>query len=206
MISTKYKTMKKIIAIIIILVTANIGFVSAQDSYTSVQYVVSFGTGDLGDYVDKTSFRGFLFEYRGGIVNEHLNAGLDLGWNAFYEEKPYDTYTQGTASISTKQWRYTNQYPILASADYLIRPGEALNPYVNFGIGTMYTKRKTLVGSYIIYEDAWHFAIKPEIGLMYNVRGNTGIKLAAKYYTAFASGELETQSYFSISAGLVFLF
>lgn len=198
--------MKKIIAIFIILATTSIGFVNAQDSYTSVQYVVSFGTGDLGDYVSKTSFRGFLFEYRGAVMNENVKVGVDLAWNAFYEEKPYDTYTSGTESVSAKQWRYTNHYPLLLSADYWFRPGEALNPYVSFGLGTMYSKRKTLMGTLIIYQEAWHFAIKPEVGLVYNVRGNTGIKLGAKYYTGFKSGDLETQSYFAISAGLIFLF
>ena len=198
--------MKKIIAIFIILASMNIGFVSAQDSYTSVQYVISFSTGDLGDYVSKTSFRGFLFEYRGGVVNEYLSAGVDIGWNAFYEEKPYDTYEYGTASVSAKQWRYTNLYPLLLSADYWFRPGEDLNPYVNFGIGTMYSKRKTLMGAYIIYQDAWHFAIKPEAGLLYTVKHNTAVKLAAKYYAAFKSGDMETQSYISISLGLAFYF
>jgi len=198
--------MKKIIAILIILVTANFGFVNAQDSYTSVQWGISFGTGDLGEYVSKTSFRGFLFEYRGGVMNDNVAVGVDLGWNAFYEEKPYDTYTVGTASVSAKQWRYTNHYPILLSADYWFMPDSELNPYVNFGLGTMYSKRKTLMGTYIIYQDAWHFAIKPEVGLMYTVKNNTAIKLGAKYYTAFKSGDLETQSYFSISIGLAFKF
>ena len=198
--------MKKIIAIFIILLTAGYGFVSAQESYTSVNYVMSFGMGDLQDYTSKASFRGFLFEYRGGLMNENLAAGIDLGWNAFYEEKDYDTYTEGTKSISGKQWRYSNNYPILASVDYYIRPGEDFNPYVNFGLGTMYSKRQTLFGSYVIYQDAWHFAIKPEVGVIYNIRNNTGLKLAAKYYTAFESKDLETQSYFSLSLGIVFLF
>lgn len=198
--------MKKIIAIFIILVTTSFGFVSAQNSYSSVQYVISFGTGDLGDYVSKTSFRGFLFEYRGDVGNEFLAVGFDIGWNAFYEEKGYDTYTDGTQSVSGKQWRYTNHYPMLLSADYLFRAGEDFSPYVNFGIGTMYSKRKTLFGSYIIYEEAWHFAIKPEAGIMYTVKHNTALKLAAKYYTAFESGDLETQSYISLSFGMAFFF
>ena len=198
--------MKKIIAIFIIMLTAGYGYVSAQDSYTSVNYVISFGTGDLGEYASPASFRGFLFQYRGGVMNEHLAVGCDLGWNAFYEEKSYDTYTDGTASLSGRQWRYSNHYPLLLSGDYFIRPGENFNPYVSFGLGTMYSKRQTLFGSYVIYQEAWHFAIKPEAGIIYEIHNRTGIKFSAAYYVGFESKDLETQAYISLNFGLVFLF
>lgn len=198
--------MKKIIATFIIMLTAGYGYVSAQDSYTSVNYAISFPTAELAEYAPGTSFRGFLFEYRGALDNEFLAVGFDLGWNAFYEEKDYDTYEQGTVSVSGKQWRYSNHYPLLLSADYYFMPGEDFTPYVNFGVGTSYTHRKTLFGSYVIRQEAWHFAIKPEIGIIYNVSNDTGVKVAAKYYTAFKTKDLETQSYFALSFGLVFLF
>jgi outer membrane protein len=197
--------MKKIIAIIILL-TAGYGFVSAQQSYTSVNYVISFPTGDLNEYASKTSFRGFMFQYRGGVMNEYLAVGCDLGWNAFYEEKDYDTYTEGTASISGRQWRYSNHYPLLLSADYFIRPGEDFNPYISFGLGTMYTNRKVLFGSFTILQEAWHFAIKPEAGFIYDVHNNTGVKFSAMYHVGFKSKDIETQSYISLNLGMVFLF
>lgn len=198
--------MKKLILILAISFIANIGLMKAQDGYTSFQYAIGFGTGDLGDYINKTSFRGFLFEYKKSFGNENIYVGFDLAWNAFYEKMDYDTYTNGNASLSGKQWRYNNQFPMLISADYLLQPDNDLSPYINFGLGTMYSKRRTDMGIYMLEQDAWHFALKPEIGAIYDFGNNSGFKLAAKYYTGFKSGDLETQSYFVISAGLVFKF
>jgi len=198
--------MKKLIIIFIISVIANFGFLNAQDSYTSFQYAIGFGTGDLGDHLNKTSSRGFLFAYNKSYGNENLYVGFDLAWNTFYEEKDYGTYTIEDASLSGKQWRYNNQFPILISADYFLQPDSDFSPYINFGLGTMYSKRRTDMGVYMLEQDAWHFALKPEIGAVFDMGNNSGFKLAAKYYTGFKSGDLETQSYFVISAGLLFNF
>ena len=130
--------MKKIIVLTIfcsLLIGTN-GY-SQQNGYTSVQYGVSFATGDMGDYISAVSWRGFLVEYK-RPVNDNLLAGIDLGWNVFYERKPDDTYSRGTESLSGVQYRYQNEVPILATLDYLIGSGSALSPYVGIGIGTMY--------------------------------------------------------------------
>jgi len=50
--------MKTTIFLIIIAVSLAIpGIVKAQGGYTAFQYVMSFGAGDLGDYISKASFR-----------------------------------------------------------------------------------------------------------------------------------------------------
>ena len=70
----------------------------AQTTYLSLQYEVSFGTGDLGEFISKASWRGALIEYRAGL-SDKLLVGADVGWNVFYEKKDYDTYTQGTVGL-----------------------------------------------------------------------------------------------------------
>jgi outer membrane protein W len=130
--------------------------------------------------------------------------GVDVGWNVFYEQRDYDTYTKNTASISGEQYNYSNQVPILISADYMIKPGETFNPYVGLGLGTMYSRRETDMGMYTFYDDAWHFALKPEIGVFYELNSSNDLKISAKYLTGFSAGDLETQSYFSIGVGLAF--
>ena len=69
------------------------------ESYISAQYAVSFGTGDMGDYISKASWRGYLMEYR-AAVRSNLLVGVDVGWNVFYEKKDYDTYSMDTRSLA----------------------------------------------------------------------------------------------------------
>jgi len=56
--------MKKAIFFILIAGLAIPGLVKAQSGYTSFQYQIGFGMGDLGDYISKTSFRGAVFDYQ----------------------------------------------------------------------------------------------------------------------------------------------
>lgn len=197
--------MKKIIFILSIAFVVSLSNVNAQKGYTSFQYGISFGTGDVGDYVSAPSFRGFLFEYKYAF-NEKLYAGFDLGWNMFYEKKDKATYTKGTESVTGVQFRYNRDVPFLISADYFFRPGQKVNPYVNFGIGGLYAKRTTEMGVFYIQEESWQFAIKPEAGLLFEVNRSGAIKFSVKYYNGFKSGDLEGQSYVSLGIGYVILF
>ncbi len=197
--------MKKVIFIIVIIVTFSISTASAQKGYTSFQYGISFGTGDLGEYVSAPSFRGFLFEYKYAFNNK-LYAGFDLGWNMFYEKKDNATYTIGTESLSGVQYRYNRDVPFLISLDYLFRPGQKINPYINFGLGGLYAKRTTEMGVFYIQEESWQFVIKPEVGLLFELYSSGAIKFSVKYYNGFDSGDLEGQSYVSLGIGYVILF
>lgn len=174
---------------------------SQQESYISVQYGVSFGTGDMSDFIAKVSWRGFLLEYRSAL-NDHLLAGVDAGWNVFYEKKNQDSYTVGTVTLSGVQYRYQNSVPLLATVDYLISSDKALKPYVGLGIGTIYNERATDMNLYRLTEDTWQFALKGELGLLYELNYTASIKLAAKYYSGFKTNTLDNQGYFSISLGM----
>ena len=197
--------MKKIILLIGI-VTLIVPFTTlAQGSYISVEYVVGFPTGDLGDYISKTSFRGAVIEYQ-KYLKDNLSIGGEVGWSAFYERKDFDTYSQENISASGVQYRYSSQVPILISAEYNFRPEATFKPYANFGLGTMYSRRDTDMGLWYVREEAWQFALKPEVGIMCEINLNTSFNLSAKYYTGFASGDLETQSYIALGAGFLFLF
>ena len=172
-----------------------------QDKYISLQYAVSFGTGDLSDYISKTSWRGLLLEYRAPFKGNVL-VGVDVGWNVFYEKKDYDTYTVGTESLSGIQYRYQNSVPVLASVDYMISSENTLKPYIGVGIGTLYSERATDMNLYRWQEKTWQFALKGELGLLYQVSYNTSVKFAAKYYTGFKTSTLDNQGYFSLSLGM----
>jgi outer membrane protein len=178
---------------------------SQQGGHVSVQYDMSFGTGDLGDFISTGSFRGASIQYR-YPATDNILVGGDLGWNVFYEKKDYDSYTIDTRTLSGIQYRYQNAVPILISADYSFLPDKALKPYAGIGIGTMYSERVVNMGTWILTQNPWHFAVKGEAGVMYEIPSGFNFKLAGKYYNAFEAGDLETQGYFTISIGAAFTF
>jgi len=122
----------------------------------------------------------------------------------FYEKKDKETYSRGTASLTGVQFRYQNEVPLLASIDYMISSDKPLKPYIGLGIGTIYTERSTNMNLYSIYETTWHFAVKPELGLLYEISPAVSLKLGAKYYYGFKTESFDSQGYISVSAGLAF--
>jgi outer membrane protein len=194
--------MKKILFFILMLSGAA---VMAQGNLSSLQYSIGFGAGDLGDYISKPSFRGVTFDYR-KLVQPNVGVGVDIGWNVFYEEQAYGTYTrEGTnLTISGKQWRYNNQFPMLFGADYYLSPGEQINPFFGLGVGTMYSLRNTDMGTYTLEQDAWHFALRPEAGILVETSPGFAFSITGKYYYGFEAGDLPAQGYFALNFGFVF--
>ncbi|MFO7614070.1 MAG: outer membrane beta-barrel protein [Bacteroidales bacterium] len=197
--------MKKIIAIVIFCSMLGVTHLFGQQGVGQLafNYDMSFGTGNLGEYISAGSFRGMSVQYRYSAT-DNLLVGFDLGWNVFYEKKEYDTYTVGTQSLSGVQYRYQNQVPLLFTVDYMFMADSDFRPYIGLGIGTMYSERSTQMGIWTLEEDPWQFALKPEFGMLYAVTPGTGLKLGFKYYTGMG-GELDTQGYFTISVGMAFI-
>lgn len=191
--------MKKVIYIFIFTLFASAAV--AQNSMMSWQYSVGFSTGDLKDYIAPVSWRGVTYNYH-HMVETGAAIGLELGWNTFYEEKAYDTYTRGNTDYSGKQWRYSNNVPLLFTVGYFIHPDDNITPFAGFGIGTMYSERKTAMGAYSFTADGWHFELKPELGIMYNTEG-ASLALSGKYYYGFKAGDLPAEGFFTINLGIV---
>ena len=175
-----------------------------SQNVTSLEYSMGFATGDMGDFIDKPSFRGFTFNYR-RLVQPNIGVGIEAGWYVFYTEKSYDVYIVENTSIGGRQFRYQNQVPLLGAVNYYLQPEETINPFVGLGLGTMYSRRNTDMGQYTLEEDAWHFALRPEVGLMYEVNPEFSFSVTGKYYIGFEAGDLnEPMSYFALNIGFVF--
>jgi outer membrane protein len=168
-----------------------------------MSYDMSFGTGNLGDFISAPSFRGASAQYRYGVTDNIL-VGFDAGWNVFFERKDYETYSSGTISLSGIQYRYQNEIPLYLSADYILTTDNIIKPYVGLGIGTIYCDRVTDMGIWRLEENPWQFAIKPELGLLYELSEGTALQLAVKYNYGFKTEELDSQGYLTISAGFAF--
>ncbi|QDH79785.1 porin family protein [Echinicola soli] len=175
---------------------------SAQDNKVTLSYPVGFAIGELSDYVKPSSFRGIAIDYR-KMVNDNIGVGISSGWNVFYEELAYDTYAFENQAISGKQYRYSNHMPILFNSAYYFKPRSAVNPFASLGIGTIYTRRNTDMGQFTLEEEAWNFALAPEVGMLIEFANEFSTSVSIQYYNGFQAGnELdEPQSYFALKLG-----
>jgi outer membrane protein len=197
--------MKKIIALVIFCSLVSVTSIFSQaENHLSIQYDMSFATGDMGSYISAGSFRGASAQYR-YAVTDNILVGMDAAWNVFYEKKDYDSYTSGTQTLTGIQYRYQNQVPLLAAIDFVFMSEKKFQPYLGLGLGTMYSERSTQMGIWYVEENPWQFALKPEAGLMYNMATGSALKLGFKYYAGMG-GDLGTQGYFTISLGFAFKF
>lgn len=195
--------MKKLIYIAAFLFVWVTNPLSAQTN-TALTYSMGFATGDLSDFISKTSFRGVTLDFR-SMTRPDLGIGFSLGWNTFYESKDYDTYTVGTESLSGKQYRYSNHVPMLVSFDYYLKPGEKVSPFFGIGTGVVYTRRNTDMNLYTLKQEAWNFAFQPQIGVQLNNSITSATTIMLKYYYGLKAGDLvEPQSYLALNVGFVF--
>ena len=196
--------MKKIILTIsIIACTFLSARLSAQESLTTVSYSMGLGAGKTNDFISKYSWRGFGFEYR-YLSQPNVGAGVNLGWNTFYQEFPSADFTVETITAHGYQFRYLNSFPIMAVVDYYARPEETVNPYAGLGLGVQYLLQTVDFGIYRFEADGWPFTISPEIGVLLQSPNGPAFNVGIKYLYAVKSSDLEAQSTFLFNVGFVF--
>lgn len=191
--------MKKII-LLLLLTGCLVSPAFAQHSF-SIQYALGFG-GTVNNYITSTSVRGATFEYK-IYPQPNISIGLDAGWNHFYERRAYDTYTSGTASLSGVQFRYANAVPIFVTTSYYFSPGNKVNPYVGLGVGTIFMSRYVDMGIFRFTDDEWHFALKPEAGVLVSLNPEMDLILGLRYNNAFATNDTEQQNFMAFNIGFV---
>jgi hypothetical protein len=192
--------MKKIYLVILLVSLFAAPGLKAQKNLLSVQYSVGFPTGDFSKYITNTSFLGMNVDYR-NMVTPNIGVGCEFAWNNFYESRDYATYTNGTASLSGKQYRYTFAAPMLLGADYYFKSSEKVNPFIGIALGTTHTRNNLDMGMYTIEENVWHFAFRPEAGLIYSLNYSTGLIVTAKYYSNSKSGDIGARNFMTINVG-----
>ena len=194
--------MKKIFFVFLLTGIITATQVKAQESLFSMQYSMGFATGDLKEFNESASFRGMSFEYR-YMMKPNIGVGFETGYNLFYDNLDYATYTKGTESLSGLQYRYTHAVPVLAAFDYYLKPDNKFNPFIGLGIGTTYSFRDLDMGMFTMESDVWQFALRPEIGGIISTQFSD-IIIGAKYFSNFKANDTEGQSYFALNIGLVF--
>jgi opacity protein-like surface antigen len=198
--------MKKILSIILVLLFTN-QMVKAQErgsNLVSLQYSVGFSLGKLNDYIKNVSAMGILIDYR-FMATDNAYAGVELGGNLFYEKKDYDSYTEGTMTLTGTQWRYVSIMPLLVNAGYVFSPASEFSPYAGLGIGTMYHEVELDIGIYEFTRNQWQFAVKPEVGVIYKPMPEIGILVGAKSYNGFKTDNSSAINYIALNIGIVWI-
>ncbi|MDY0075816.1 MAG: hypothetical protein RBR87_00955 [Bacteroidales bacterium] len=178
------------------------GFVSAQN-FTSIQYTVGVPFGDLKDHTSNLSGRGLTFQFQTEI-EPAITVGINLGYSVFYERKAYDSYSQGTATLTGVQYRYNNMFPMMVNAHYAFGT-RTIMPYLGLGVGTLYNMRSTQMGLYSVKENNWHFLLSPELGFMVDLSADIGIKINAIYDNAFKTREMDAFGNLRLNIGFIFM-
>jgi len=193
--------MKRIILTLLIGISATAAV--AQHS-VEFAYSIGFGTGDLGDFISKPSFRGITVDYR-HMFNSNMAVGFNAGWNTFYAEESSKTYTLENQSLTGKQYRYSNHLPMLVTYTYFLSPDEFISPYAAFGLGTMYARRNTDMNLYTLEQEGWPFVLQPEIGIHFKTSDGLGTVVNLKYLHGFEAGDFNAaQSYLTLNIGFSF--
>ncbi len=184
------------------LLSAN-GF--GQFVYTDVTYDMSVPLGNTSDFISKTSFRGMTFRV-GRFVTDDLAVDVRFSWNTFYEAKDFETYTSddGTTSVTGKQFKYINSFPLAAGARYVLNSSSDFSPYFAGGLGAYKINERTDMGIYYNEDKIWHFGFYPEIGFVYDFSYSMGLNVYARYDYALKTQNATSHSYIAFGIGLHF--
>jgi hypothetical protein len=198
--------MKKIVytfTLVLVTLFAKTSNAQSNDSYISWYYSMGQGLGDQKDYISKYSWRGIGFDYKAEVA-EHLLVGFGADWNVFYEKMPYGTYTRDNASVSGKQYRYSNMFPMSAKFDYFKDTEKGVRIFAGTAIGSTYMMQDVDMGSYRLNVNTWQFLLAPELGVTYDLDANRSVLLSVKYNANFKNTELSGRSYLSFNVGFTF--
>lgn len=202
--------MKKLLIIAICLFGLS-PFLKAQ--MLNLNYQMSVPLGDLKDFTNKASFRGFDVEYHQFLgADERFSIGGAIGWNVYYKDKndasgnfkfsgSDEVYT-----ITGNQYRYINTVPMLAIGRfYFTDNNTAVRPYVGLGLGTSWTEKRLEVGQFSSTVSRWQFAMAPEVGMYVPLSSQFALNFGAKYnYATKAShGRVPEMQSLTFSIGII---
>jgi outer membrane protein W len=162
--------------------------------------------GDFKDLVDKTSFRGADINIIYGI-NDKLGAGLNIGFQDFYQKFPRAVYKLSDGSdISAVITNSIQTIPFLATAKYNFK-SSGIQPYASAGIGGSVVLNRQYLGEAANDFNKISFAARPALGIYipFKKDGEVGVNIAANYtYIPYKEAGVSNLSYFGFTVGVGF--
>lgn len=186
-------------------------FLKAQ--MLNLNYQMSVPFGDVKNFTDKTSFRGFDLEYH-YFLGESFSIGGAIGWNVYYKEKDNTTAdfrfsgNENIYTITGNQYRYINTVPMLAIGRYYFTDNTtAVRPFVGLGLGTSWTEKRLEVGQFSSTISRWQFAMAPEVGMYIPVSDQFAFNIGARYNyaTKAANGRVPEISSLTFNIGIILM-
>jgi hypothetical protein len=167
----------------------------------SLNYTMSFGVGETGDYIRSASFRGMTFEGRGFVTDQVTLGGL-FNWATFYEKLGGETFSLENTTLTGTQYRYINAFPLLFQAHWYSNDDE-FEPrlYLGGGLGAYKINQRTNIGVWSLEERNWHFGLSPEVGLLFPVSMDTQFNISLRYHYVFKAKDTIDHSWFGLSIG-----
>jgi hypothetical protein len=161
-------------------------------------WATGLAIGDSYDFAPKYGFLGFNGEVMYWARSD-LSIGISSGYQLFHG-KERDTVHIGDVALNSYQFRYLDTVPILAVGRYYVALGDAASFFPALGIGTIYTNREADLGLVDVHDDAWHFGVAPQVGLLFHTAGPDPL-LDVKYTLAPGS---PTEMWFTAEVGALF--
>ncbi|MEJ2163480.1 MAG: outer membrane beta-barrel protein [Robiginitalea sp.] len=175
---------------------------STAQSKFALTYSIGFPTGETSDYFNSTSWRGVNIDYH-YFLEDGFAIGFSTGWQVFNDSRGYVTETTGTESLSGFRYNYLNSFPLLFTGSYFFDSSGDLSPFASLGVGFVYNEFDQDIGLLSDQRTGWPFALRPEIGLDYEINYNVGLRASFRYNYVASGDELPSLPYFAINLGLV---
>jgi len=164
---------------------------NAQRQYVgTLSYTMAQPSGDASDFANNFSWLGFTVE-GDWFIRDKISAGFISGWQEIYKEQGGDSYTFSNGTVSAaRTYRHIGSLPILARARYWTgTPGDRFHAFAGLGLGTYWMKQTVDAGIYTAEDDAWHFGVAPEVGVLVKTGYDIGWTLNARYNYPVAAGD-----------------
>lgn len=200
------KSIKTFIAIAAIALCLPVS-ISAQNGYSfTLSYTPSLPIGDVTDFSGDFSWRGIAADAR-FFVNDNVSVGFYTGWEVFRQESDGIVSEQVdlgdyTATISAKQFRFTNTIPLLITSHFHWGDDGDARPYIGLGAGLYYITQRAEMGLYALEEKTTRFGLAPSVGVILPATYDASINLGLQYNQAFGVDDYNAVSYLSFVIGL----
>jgi hypothetical protein len=189
--------MKKYLLAIIIALSPVV--LMGQGVYT-MTYDMSLGLGSTGDYISAPSFRGATLIDGRGFITNNVSIGGSFSWHVFTKELEGE-FVDGTTTLTGKQYRYINSFPVMVTSYYYLGDGSTTTYYAGGGVGVVSYEQRTEMGLYYSGDPKWHFGISPQIGVLIPMGASVDLHISLKYQQTFKSSDYDANQYLTLGVG-----
>jgi len=195
----------RLVALIVLALTA----FSAQaqnEVQFDVNYNINFPSGyDFHNMVQHPAYKGFTagFSY---AFDSCLRAGINVGYNDYYQKYPRQVYSQGPGSdISAVITNSIQQVPLLVTIDYSFMKRGVIRPYIGAGAGVNFITLDQYLGEFDNPVSSTRFALRGDAGISIPLSHwrSTAIRIGGSYnYAPYNKYGINNLDNWAVHAGI----